>query len=269
MIISFNSLKNYILVNSFLFLLGLSQHNLIIKYTTNNYINDTLFILFTFISRNILIYNFITYGTQNKELISNNEISLPEEDYKNEFLYYFLSTTAIETITHIIIKNNFFYIKFINSNLIYFIPISFIFEIIFDFFHYMSHRLLHYKFLYKYIHKTHHKFSNPTAIIAFYQDPIDLIITNSIPTILTLSIINNISYELFNIIIVYKMFIEISGHIGKKMYPTCSFSQFIWLPKFLNIELYTEDHDLHHSQNNCNYAKRFSLWDKVFGTYKN
>lgn len=64
------------------------------------------------------------------------------------------------------------------------------------------------------------------------------------------------------------MFIEISGHIGKRMHPTSSFSQFIWLPKFFNIELYTEDHDLHHSHNNCNYSKRFSLWDKVFGTHK-
>jgi sterol desaturase/sphingolipid hydroxylase (fatty acid hydroxylase superfamily) len=40
------------------------------------------------------------------------------------------------------------------------------------------------------------------------------------------------------------------------------------LPKWLNIELYCEDHDIHHSVNNCNYSKRFSLWDKVFGTFK-
>jgi sterol desaturase/sphingolipid hydroxylase (fatty acid hydroxylase superfamily) len=69
-------------------------------------------------------------------------------------------------------------------------------------------------------------------------------------------------------IIVYKNFIEISGHSGKKLYPTSCFSQFKWLPQWLNIELYTEDHDLHHSLNNCNYGKRFSLWDKLFNTYK-
>ena len=72
----------------------------------------------------------------------------------------------------------------------------------------------------------------------------------------------------FNLIITYKLFIEISGHIGKKIYPTSCFSQFMWLPKLLEIELYTEDHDLHHSMNNCNYSKRFSFWDKLFGTYK-
>ena len=50
------------------------------------------------------------------------------------------------------------------------------------------------------------------------------------------------------------------------MRPTSSFPQCIWLPRLFNIELYTEDHDLHHSRNNCNYSKRFSLWDKIFKT---
>jgi len=95
-----------------------------------------------------------------------------------------------------------------------------------------------------------------------------LVITNSIPTIVTLLIIPNISYLQFHFIIVYKNFIEIAGHSGKISYPTCSFPQFVWLPKLLHIELYTDDHDLHHSLNNCNYSKRFSLWDKFFGTYK-
>jgi sterol desaturase/sphingolipid hydroxylase (fatty acid hydroxylase superfamily) len=65
----------------------------------------------------------------------------------------------------------------------------------------------------------------------------------------------------------YKTFIEISGHSGKKLHPIGSFSQFIWLPRFFNISLYSEDHALHHSSNFCNYSKRFSLWDKQFETY--
>lgn len=72
---------------------------------------------------------------------------------------------------------------------------------------------------------------------------------------------------MFHFIVVYKNFIEISGHSGKILYPTTSFPQFMWLPKWLNIELYCEDHDNHHFINNCNYSKRFSLWDKVFNTY--
>ncbi len=72
----------------------------------------------------------------------------------------------------------------------------------------------------------------------------------------------------FYLITVYKIFIEIAGHTGKISKPTCSFPQFIWLPKMLNIELYSEDHSLHHSKINCNYSKRFSLWDKIFGTFR-
>lgn len=36
-----------------------------------------------------------------------------------------------------------------------------------------------------------------------------------------------------------------------------------WLPRLFNFQLKVEeDHDLH-----CNYSKRFTLWDKVFGTF--
>ena len=102
----------------------------------------------------------------------------------------------------------------------------------------------------------------------FYQDPLDVVISISLPTIISSKVIPNISYFQFNLIIIYKNFIEISGHCGKILYPNTSFPQFIWLTKWLKIELYAEDHDLHHSSNNCNYSKRFTLWDKVFCTYK-
>jgi sterol desaturase/sphingolipid hydroxylase (fatty acid hydroxylase superfamily) len=58
-----------------------------------------------------------------------------------------------------------------------------------------------------------------------------------------------ISYKQFNFLLVYKEYIEICG------------------PECLGIQLHTEDHDLHHTSSQCNYGKRFCLWDKVFGTY--
>jgi sterol desaturase/sphingolipid hydroxylase (fatty acid hydroxylase superfamily) len=217
------------------------------------------------------------YGTKNKPLIQqdnqNGSKNIPTYDLHMNLW----TTTAVETITHIYIYNNSLVETMVETQviyeIIYFIQVSFIFEIIFDFFHYFAHRLLHHNLLYKYAHKKHHKFKHPTAITTFYQDATDLLITNSFPTILAFYLtnlvtslpINGFQYHLINI---YKNFIEISGHSGRCLYPTSSFTQFIWLPKSLGIELYTEDHDLHHSQNNCNYGKRFSLWDKMFGTYK-
>jgi sterol desaturase/sphingolipid hydroxylase (fatty acid hydroxylase superfamily) len=269
-------MKNFLIINSFLLFLGFGEYFFIssfykINNSVNNSLNNFFIIYFIFIIRNYSLLQFIKYGTKNKVSINNEISKMPLEEYKYEFDLNVLSTTAIETMTHLFIKirvvefnssRNIFY------ELIYFIPISFFFEIIFDLFHYFTHRLLHHKYLYKFLHKKHHKFKHPMLITTFYQDPLDLLITNSLPTIISLKIIPNISYFQFNLIIIYKNFIEISGHSGKRLYPNTSFSQFIWLPRWLNIGLYTEDHDLHHSLNNCNYSKRFSLWDKVFCTYK-
>jgi sterol desaturase/sphingolipid hydroxylase (fatty acid hydroxylase superfamily) len=272
--ISKNSLRNFIIVNGFLFLLGYYQYKFMM-YAENIYQNNVffkfLFTLFVFVTRNYMLLNFIDHGTKNKPNISIDYVNIPKEEYKNEFHVNVVTTTSIETVTYLFIKSNIIHSYFsenIYHDIIYFIPYSFIYEVIFDFFHYTTHRLLHNKHLYKYLHKKHHKFKHPISIITFYQDPLDLLITNSIPTILSILLFRKISHLQFNVILVYKNFIEISGHTGKMVHPACSFSQFIWLPKVLHIELYTDDHDLHHSQNNCNYSKRFSLWDKVFGTYK-
>jgi len=218
---------------------------------------------FIFLTRNMTLLYFVYYVTRNKSSIST---TIPMEAYPYEFHVYLLRTTAIESITHVFLRDWIVFSKEINS-VIYWIPLCFLFEVVFDFFHYIAHRTLHHPLLYRHFHKTHHTFPHPIAITAFYQDPIDLIIANSIPTCLALSLIPSISYFEWNVMLIYKNFIEIVGHSGKLSSPISSFPQCIWLPKWFGMELYTEDHDLHHSLNNCNYSKRFSLWDRVFGTY--
>jgi sterol desaturase/sphingolipid hydroxylase (fatty acid hydroxylase superfamily) len=71
----------------------------------------------------------------------------------------------------------------------------------------------------------------------------------------------------FGTMLVYKEFIEISGHCGKWL-KSGSFVQFVWLPKLLGIQLFAQDHHLHHKLLRFNYSKRFALWDKVFNTYQ-
>jgi sterol desaturase/sphingolipid hydroxylase (fatty acid hydroxylase superfamily) len=66
---------------------------------------------------------------------------------------------------------------------------------------------------------------------------------------------------------IYKTFIEVSGHLGKSI-KGGSFSQFVWLPKWLDIQMHSDDHYEHHVHSTCNFSKRFTLWDKIFGTYK-
>jgi sterol desaturase/sphingolipid hydroxylase (fatty acid hydroxylase superfamily) len=228
--------------------------------------------------RNYTLLYFVENGTTHKSNIHNSTHfqMIPIEKYKYEFDMNLIHYTCIETITfmlesqlillHLNDKNKYSTFDFF-AFFISFIPISFCFEFVFDFFHYFAHRLLHHPYLYKYLHKKHHTFKHPIAITTFYQHPIDIVLTNTIPTVLALYVIP-VSNIQFHFILVYKTFVEISGHCGKKLYPTSSFCQCIWLPKLLSVALYVEDHDLHHSLNNCNYAKRFSFWDKLFGTYK-
>jgi sterol desaturase/sphingolipid hydroxylase (fatty acid hydroxylase superfamily) len=168
----------------------------------------------------------------------------------------------------------FVYLGMIMMTVFHFFYKSFLFELIFDFYHYSFHRLVHaHPILYRHIHKQHHQYHEPTATTAFYMSAPDLIMTHCIPLFLTVILLSlnqytSISRLDFMLINTYLSYQEVGGHLGRWMNPTSSFAQFIWIPKWLNIELYTEDHDLHHSQSRYNYSKRFSLWDKLFGTFK-
>lgn len=256
------------MTNAYMLLFGLAETYITQQLVPYNFFYKLGLYQIVLLLKNYILMGVIKFGIKHKADI--NDGIQPKEVYPGEFALNIFTSTFIENLTLLFVQ----YYYFTNFgydvmwDLLWFVPISFMFEIIFDFFHYWVHRMIHsHPQLYKHIHKKHHKFAHPTPIITFYQEPLDLILTNTLPTLLTLCIIPKISYFQYILITLYKTFIEISGHCGKKLHPTSSFIQFMWLPKWLGIELYTEDHDKHHSKNNCNYSKRFSLWDKVLGTY--
>ena len=234
------------------------------------YFSNYLFI--TSLIKNYLFILLINYFLKGKQWINNNCRS-PKEKYKGEFHINVIISTIIESISLYFI-GSYFCIHKVNliTDIIYFIPKSFLFELIFDFFHYWTHRYVHHnKFLYKHSHKKHHLHSHPISILTFYQNPFDILFTNVLPVFITLYILSHLftfSYFLFILINTFKTYIEISGHCGKQINNSSSFSQFVWLPRMFNIQLYTKDHDLHHTSNNCNYGKRFILYDKFFNTFK-
>lgn len=250
----------FTIINSFLICSSLFLYWSSIIY--DNY----LYLYFLYLSKTYALLTMTKYSQKNKAYITPRE-----ENYEICSILNVFSSIFIETSTHVIAP---YFIEFTDRKIIYdlllFVPISFIFEVIYDFMHYWIHRLFHYnKLLYKYIHKKHHIKTNTTYLDTYYQNPIDVILSNSIPFCLTLYILGNVSYFQFILLVVYKTAVEIAGHTGKKTFPTSSFPQFPWLVKYLGIELYTEDHDLHHRYTNCNFSKRLSFWDKIFGTYKN
>jgi len=253
--VSFSSIRVYVIINTTLCAIAYAHHllfNTHFAYLT----------LFTFL-RNIAMTKGIEYSVKNKEL-ANTNYKYPE----GEFIYYIAQGSAIETLTIYFIKP---YNLTPSLPLIAaaFIPMSFVFEIIFDFFFYLAHRQLH--LTHSSWHKMHHEYIHLKPSITFYQDIIDILATVTLPFLFAqqlLQLVYPLSSLEISLLLTYKIFIEISGHTGRKSNPSSSFPQFIWLPKYLGIEMYSEDHALHHTDPSCNYAKRFILWDKVFGTYK-
>jgi sterol desaturase/sphingolipid hydroxylase (fatty acid hydroxylase superfamily) len=241
--IFFKTARAFFYVNCYLFFVSF-----IVNKLNNCFISSLL--------RNISITLFIYYGTRNKQEIHTRQIA----DYKFKDYLYFFSSNCIQTATELLIKK---YTKFQNEHFLYFLIRLFLFEIVLDFFHYTFHRIAHKFYIF---HKTHHYYNHPTILNTFYHHPIDLILLESIPTMIGFSLVNFSEFEM-EIVLVYKNFIEISGHSGKFV-KSCCFPMCVWLPKLLGIDLYTHDHDRHHSIGGCNYSKRFSLWDKLFGTYK-
>jgi sterol desaturase/sphingolipid hydroxylase (fatty acid hydroxylase superfamily) len=152
-------------------------------------------------------------------------------------------------------------------NLVTFIPLSFAFEILYDFFFYWGHRISHR--LGSSWHKKHHEHVHLMPILAFHNDLLDDLLYNIVLLILTQRLIHVIypmSALEIAMIMTYKVFIEIAGHISCSSGRLCSFPQYIWLPRYLGIELYADDHAMHHANTRYNFSKRFALWDQVFGT---
>jgi lathosterol oxidase len=229
---------------------------------------------FIFLIRNFLFLYLINNAIKDKKNVSDRRKE-PKENYKGEFVKNVITSTFMDAVTIMFAKQ---YILFDTRNisgyfydLIMFIPLSFVFELVFDFFHYWAHRCAHSKYFYAYLHKQHHKYHDVSPIITFYQDPVDVFLSNTIPVLITLYLMSqfsllSVSFFGYAIMSIYKVSVEIYGHSGK--YTPPEFVQCIWLPKYLDIVLTSENHSHHHMFNNCNYSKRFSLWDKLFGTFR-
>ena len=226
--------------------------------------------------RNALMCSGIEHFTRHRSY-ANQNYKEPRESYPGEFAVYLIQGSALELVTSVcIVQTGIGHYNHpswmdIGYDIITFVPKSLLIEIVFDFFHYWAHRAMHVNAtLYK-LHRTHHKHHCVRPILAFYQNVVDLILSNSIPFMLAVLLSNAVGLTISPLQLVmlynYKIFIEIAGHSNKTSYPTCSFPQCIWIPRCLGIELCSDDHNLHHSKVQCNYAKRFSLWDKVFGTW--
>jgi sterol desaturase/sphingolipid hydroxylase (fatty acid hydroxylase superfamily) len=221
--------------------------------------NLYLVYLFTLFKNSGLLYLLFVLSKKYNH-VKKIEIKVTLKDIVNVFM-----VSLTDTLTIVICKKS----SRLNymQEIVFFILYSFIFEIIFDFFHYCTHRLVHTKYVYKWVHKKHHEYhSNTNILTTFHQDPLDLVFTNVLPMYLA-SAVFPLSHRQYFIFLMFKTYIEISGHLGKDI-KSYSFSQCMWVSKFFDIQLYNLDHYNHHRFMDCNYSKRFNIWDKIFGTFK-
>lgn len=268
--ITLEQLRNFVLVNS----IGLSYGYLLYKAKTYDYMSidgiqtyQTYIPVFGFILlKNVsLTYFFDTYSRKNHQRINSSLDINTKQEYITNNITNILRISLLDIIPIYFCSYN------PNSENILFqyammIPQFFMFEIVFDFFHYWSHRIMHQKHLYK-IHKYHHQDkANVSAYSTYKHTFLDIIFTNTIPMLITSRIIRLSEFNFMNLIF-YKTYVEIGGHLGCYTRAS-SFPQFMWLPRLFNIEATCTDHYQHHVKFNVNYSKRFVLWDKLFGTYQ-
>lgn len=266
MFISWTSVVNFVYVNGALLVTTVLHH-----YYSDEYASLTAASLTaaSLIARNYLLLGFVHLTIRNAQDISPVTASAW---LSPDVHMHVVTSSCMEAATFLFVRNRLLVdTGFSAVDIVYFVPMSLLFEVLLDLFHYWSHRALHaWPLIYQYTHKTHHKYPHPQILHAYYHSPADLLITNSVPTVcailLTQRVFHITSFQ-FTALMVYKSYTEIMGHSGKKI-KTCSFPQCIWLPRILRMPLHIKDHDLHHSLGNCNYSKRFSIWDRLHGTMR-
>ncbi len=254
MFIKQDSLYNFALINTVLWIGGSIDYMMLNK----------LWILLGLVCcKNIFLVWLVAFKNVSKPYINPGirRISVKEE------LGYLAQITLIDFISLRLLLSQAYPFQSIGWELVTFIPRSFAFELFFDFGHYTTHRFIHsIPWMYRNIHKEHHQYILITPLTTFHQDPIDLLLTNILPLLFASWIIPTSS--LFVCVMMwYKTLLEVGGHLGK-VTKANSFPQCIWLPRSLGIELKSEEHNLHHRNPMRNFSKRFSIWDKAFGTFE-
>ncbi|CEG37966.1 fatty acid hydroxylase [Plasmopara halstedii] len=151
----------------------------------------------------------------------------------------------------------------------YFIPKSLVFEVVFDLFHYATHWMCHrISWLYVNSHKRHHIHRFPCPLSTYEQDGLDVCLTNVLPFCLSWFLcFFSFSNLQLHLLLAYKSYVEVAGHSGLDV-KGFSFPQMPLLNNLTSICSRVHDHEVHHTYPRWNFAKRFSLWDKVFCTFR-
>ena len=144
----------------------------------------------------------------------------------------------------------------------------FAFEVVFDGLFYTAHRLVHaHPRVYQLVHKLHHRHTHDVWLLSSLQmSAPDVLLTHTLPVLGALALVRFEPGLELCVAKTYLLFQELYGHAGVE-HRGRNFGPAPGLVQALGIELRAEDHQQHHIQAACNFSKRFSLFDRFFGTY--
>mmetsp|Transcript_43793 Transcript_43793/g.115077 ORF Transcript_43793/g.115077 Transcript_43793/m.115077 type:complete len:342 (-) Transcript_43793:246-1271(-) len=143
-----------------------------------------------------------------------------------------------------------------------------VFEVVFDAFFYVAHRLAHaVPAIYLHVHKLHHAHTHDVRLLSSLQmTASDVLLTHTLPVLAALALVPLDAGLELSIAKTYLLFQELYGHAGVEHRGRC-FGPAPFVVSALGIDLCAEDHRRHHIQASVNFSKRFSLWDKLLGTF--
>ena len=142
----------------------------------------------------------------------------------------------------------------------------FVLELLLDTIFFVEHFMLHeVKWLYRNVHAHHHSHLYNNVLHTYEQSVLDFVFAIPVATLCCWRLLPPESVFLMYHHYTLKEWNEVNGHSGIHVRGT-TFAPAPFLPKLLNIDFTTPAvHGVHHVFFYCNYAKRFSAWDKIFG----
>ena len=230
----------------------------------------------------VSFFELLRYGMNLRRIHPTKDSSHDDNGMWDGIYGIFFVAGVMEVVWIILITHStYFNIEFLPNTGNYvreyllFIPKSLVIELMFDFGHYWTHRYCHRnKILFKYVHHDHHTHSHPGPLSTYCQSHFDVLFTNILPWYVAMAFGPSLTMWQYHLFVCYKTFIEVAGHSGFDTNAP-SFPQLPllpWICKKMNanttIVLYNKEHDWHHYKPTANFSKRFSIWDRIFGTYE-
>ena len=130
-----------------------------------------------------------------------------------------------------------------------------------DFYFYWIHRWMHSRYLYRAFHEVHHRSLNPTPWAAFSFHPLEALLESAVVYVFVIFLpMHAAAIFVFQLV---SLLMNVYGHLGYDLTPAHWKTNRVL--RFVNT---TRNHHWHHQRFSGNYGLYTTVWDRLFGTYR-